>query len=447
MSKEKTNRIVPNLRFGEFRKIGDWEEKTLNEYLKLLTDFEANGSFADVKKNVIVYDEPNFAWYVRATDLENSTDLQNVKYVDENSYTFLRKTSLFGGELLISKRGEIGKVFFFVQKNNLPATVAPNLYLLKMNEKAVPQFFYYFFTSSSGYKALTRLSASSTIGALYKDDVKGIKLYSPTHKEQQKIAECLSSLDDLITAESQKLDALKDHKKGLMQQLFPAEGEKVPKRRFEEFRGSGEWEEKSIQQLIDDHYITSHLDGNHGELYPRAEEFSKDGIPYISANDFISGSVSFQRCKYLPLEKANKFKKGVAKNGDILFAHNATVGPVAKLNTSYDFVVLSTTATYFRCDDMKLHNDFLKFALCSPALVQQYSSVMSQSTRNQVPITTQRKFNLQLPKIKEQQKIASCLSSLDDLVAAQAERIEVLNLHKKGLMQGLFPNVNLISNG
>src|SRR5689334_2789311 len=112
MSKEEKNKIVAKLRFPEFRNDGNWANYILNYFLLLLTDFEANGSFADVKKNVTVYDQPNCAWYVRATDLENNSGLDNIKYVDESSYKFLRKTSLFGGELLISKRGEIGKLFF-----------------------------------------------------------------------------------------------------------------------------------------------------------------------------------------------------------------------------------------------------------------------------------------------------------------------------------------------
>lgn len=198
----------------------------------------------------------------------------------------------------------------------------------------------------------------------------------------------------------------------------------------------------SIQEMIDTRFIVGHLDGNHGELYPKAEEFSqnKEGIPYITANDFINGSVEFSRCKRLPMERARLFKKGVAKDGDILFAHNATVGPVAKLNTSEEFVVLSTTATYFRCNAKQLSNDFLKSALSSPDFVAQYSRVMSQSTRNQVPITTQRKLTLHVPKPPEQQRIAACLTSLDDLIAAQTQKHEALKTHKKGLMQQLFPS-------
>jgi type I restriction enzyme S subunit len=212
---------VPNYRFPEFLEDGDWVEKKLNYYLELLTDFEANGSFADVKANVTVYDKPNFAWYVRATDLEKKSDLESVKYVDEHSYNFLNKTKLLGGELLITKRGEIGKVYIYLPFKNLPATVAPNMYLLKINEKAIPNFFYYHFTNNKGNQSLKSLNASSTIGALYKNDVKNISVCLPSLCEQQKIASCLSSLDDLITAQTEKIAQLKLHKKGLMQGLFP----------------------------------------------------------------------------------------------------------------------------------------------------------------------------------------------------------------------------------
>jgi type I restriction enzyme S subunit len=271
----------------------------------------------------------------------------------------------------------------------------------------------------------------------------GLMLPVPTPAEQQKIADCLSSLDDLITLEAQKLDGLKAHKKGLMQQLFPREGETQPRLRFPEFKNAGEWARMSIQEMIDRQFIVGHLDGNHGELYPKAEDFSqnKEGIPYITANDFMNGSVDFSRCKRLPIERARLFKKGVAKDGDILFAHNATVGPVAKLNTSEDFVVLSTTATYFRCNSTHLSNDFLKSALSSPDFVAQYSRVMSQSTRNQVPITTQRKLDLHIPLLPEQQRLASCLSSLDTLITLETQKLEALKTHKKGLMQQLFPQV------
>ncbi|MBV6655526.1 MAG: restriction endonuclease subunit S [Mameliella sp.] len=210
---------VPKLRFGEFS--GEWGEKQVKDFLELLTDFEANGSFADVKKNVSVLTEPNFAWYVRATDLENQSGLDKVKYVNEHSYNFLHKTKLFGGELLITKRGEIGKVYFFEPIKKINATVAPNMYLLKMNRKAIPKFFYYYFTNFEGNQSLKKLNASSTIGALYKDDVKKLRVLAPSINEQQKVADCLSSHDEIIDIQFKKVQSLQEHKKGLLQQLFP----------------------------------------------------------------------------------------------------------------------------------------------------------------------------------------------------------------------------------
>lgn len=152
-----------------------------------------------------------------------------------------------------------------------------------------------------------------------------------------------------------------------------------------------EWDIYKVQDLIDRKYILSHLDGNHGELYPRSHEFKEHGVPFIGANDFSSGSIDFLTCKFLSEERASQFKKGIAKNGDVLFAHNATVGPVSLLETNLKYVILSTSATYFRCDNKLLLNNFLRYALQSSFFVKQYTEVMAQSTRFQVPISAQRK--------------------------------------------------------
>lgn len=176
------------------------------------------------------------------------------------------------------------------------------------------------------------------------------------------------------------------------------------------------WGFLTVQELIDKGGIVSHLDGNHGELYPRSNEFKNFGVPYIGANNFYSGHVDLQGCKFLSEEKASLFKKGVAKDGDILFAHNATVGPVAKLKTSIKYVILSTTATYFRTNGALLNNDYLLHFMRSELFSSQYKSIMSQSTRNQVPITAQRKLVVVIPPIEEQREIAASLSDVDDLI-------------------------------
>jgi type I restriction enzyme S subunit len=199
-----------------------------------------------------------------------------------------------------------------------------------------------------------------------------------------------------------------------------------------------DWEVGKIQDIIDSKIIISHLDGNHGALYPKSNEFVSHGIPYVAANDFINGIVDLKNCKFLSKNRASLFQKGISKNGDVLFAHNATVGPVALLKTDLDYVILSTTATYFRCNNEKLSNSFLLYLLQSPYFVKQYTAVMSQSTRNQVPITAQRKFFLVLPPLPEQTAIATVLSDTDALIQALEKKIAKKQLIKKGAMQKLL---------
>lgn len=102
-----------------------WSFKPLNDYLDLLTDYDANGSFADMVANVHTEWGHGYAWYVRATDLEQNLSMADVRYADEYSYNFLEKTSLFGGELLMAKRGEIGKIYFFQMRSKYATLPKP----------------------------------------------------------------------------------------------------------------------------------------------------------------------------------------------------------------------------------------------------------------------------------------------------------------------------------
>ncbi|MGE6167865.1 restriction endonuclease subunit S [Aeromonas media] len=199
-----------------------------------------------------------------------------------------------------------------------------------------------------------------------------------------------------------------------------------------------EWNVISIQNLLTEKYILDQMDGNHGELYPKSHEFSSFGVPYIGATDFSNGDVDFKGCKFISLARAKKFKKGIARNGDVLFAHNATVGPVCLLDSDFDFVILSTTATYYRCNNDLLKNKYLAKYFCSDFFVSQYKAVMSQSTRNQVPILAQRKFLIVVPSKDEQTAIANVLSDTDALIAGLEQLIAKKHAIKTATMQQLL---------
>ena len=213
----KNGSNIPEIRFKGFT--DPWEQRKVLDLLELLTDYDANGSFADMAKNINTTDGDGYAWYVRITDLENPKPLSELKYVDESSYEFLKKTELHGGELLMAKRGNIGKVYIFEPRTKC-ATVAPNMYLLKLNNKVIPHFLYDYFVSEEGNKKLTRLNASSTMGALYKDDVKNIDVIMPSIEEQAMIGNFFQSIDHIITLHQRELEKLQNIKKSMLEKMF-----------------------------------------------------------------------------------------------------------------------------------------------------------------------------------------------------------------------------------
>lgn len=199
-----------------------------------------------------------------------------------------------------------------------------------------------------------------------------------------------------------------------------------------------EWEIYSLNEMLESNLIAGHLDGNHGGLYPKSNEFVEDGVPYIGANCIKNSRVDFANAKYLTSERAKQFKKGVAKNNDVLFAHNATVGPVALLKTELDYVILSTTLTYYRCNQEIINPVYLMYYMQTPNFVNQYSKTMGQTTRNQVPITLQRELKHIIPTKKEQDRISLILNSVDEQIEITDNLIEKTKELKKGLMQKLL---------
>lgn len=203
----------------EISKNKTWKECKIRDLLELLTDYDANGSFSDVAKNVRTYNKQEYAWYVRMTDLEKNTPITDVKYVDKQSYQFLKKTKLYGNELLIAKRGDIGKVYIFKMKTAY-ATLGPNTYLLKLNDKVYPEFLYYYFQSQTGQRNLNRINSATSLGAIYKEDVKNINIKLPEKKEQKEFIKILYNIDNQIKLLEQKNKEYQNLKKGLMQKLL-----------------------------------------------------------------------------------------------------------------------------------------------------------------------------------------------------------------------------------
>lgn len=241
-------------------------------------------------------------------------------------------------------------------------------------------------------------------------------------KEQQNIADCLSSTDDLIDAESRKLKVLEKYKKGLMQKLFPAEGKTLPEWRFPEFQGCGEWKSKSMG---------------------KACKMFSGGTPDTSKKEFYGGTIPFIRSAEINKSSTELFitEEGfknssakMVKKGDILIAlYGANSGEVAlsKIDGAINQAIL--------CLRHETNNAFVYhyFTHMKNQIISKYIQGGQGNLSGQII----KSVNLYFPKTEEQQKIADCLSEIDTMITEQLKKIERLETHKKGLLQGLFPSL------
>lgn len=262
-----------------------------------------------------------------------------------------------------------------------------------------------------------------------------IQIPVPSIKEQQKIASCLSSLDELLAAHKDKLDALKDHKKGLLQNLFPQEGEIVPKVRFPEFEDDGEWEIRSVDQNID---LISGIALKSKELTD-----DKSGTPILRGINITEGQIrhSDEMDKFY-LGDISEIGKYLVKENDIVIGMDGSkVGKNVSLISKQDEgAILIQRVARIRAINSDVRYLYQHFF--SNVFRRYVDNVNTSSGIPHISAKQIRDFEIGFPPtIQEQQKIASCLSAVDELITAQQEKIEQLQQHKKGLMQGLFPKI------
>jgi type I restriction enzyme, S subunit len=233
------------------------------------------------------------------------------------------------------------------------------------------------------------------------------------------------------------LEGLKDHKKGLMQNLFPQEGETVPKYRFKEFVNDGEWKDKKLENYID----------LFSGIAFKSEELSDDdsGIPILRGINITEGYIRHSKeiDKYF-VGNLDNLKKYLIKENDIVIGMDGSkVGKnVALIKKEDENSILIQRVARIRTNeksDIKyVYHHFLSNKFRGYVDTVNTSSGIPHISAQQI-----KDFKIGFPpKLKEQQKIAECLSSLDSLITAQAEKVEQLKLHKKGLMQGLFPKID-----
>ncbi len=412
MSKKNNKGLVPKLRFPEFRD-SEW---IYSELGIIFTNRQETGYVSLPLMSLTEQD---------GIILQEDTNRKNNSNSDKSKY--LRICT--GDIAYNTMRMWQGRCAYV----NVEGIVSPAYTICKPDNEINGLFFYFYFKTSNlikKFRANSQGLVNDTLSLKY-DAFSRITILYPSKKEQQKIADCLTSLDNLITAETQKLDALKTHKKGLMQKLFPAEGETVPKLRFPEFRDSGEWEEKSLNSIA-----------------KRRTERNNGNINRVLTNSAVNGVV----------DQRDYFEKDIANQNNLDnyyivdladYVYNprisvtAPVGPISKNKVGKG--VMSPLYTVFRFDNN--NNDFFDHyfkTTCWHKYLKEISNTGARHDRMNISNNDFMNMPLMYPEEKEQQKMADSLTSLDNLINAQSQKIETLKAHKKSLMQQLFPSVDKV---
>ena len=417
--------LVPELRFPEFRGAGEWEEKPLGK----LSHIVRGGSPRPIDEYLT--NEANGLNWLKIGDVDNESKyiLWTKEKVKESA---LKKTrEVHPGDLILSNSMSFGRPYIM----KITSCIHDGwIAVTKITDFINRDYLYYLILSNPSQTYFLNAAAGGGIKNLNADIIKLLPVSFPIEdKEQQKIADCLSSIDELITAQTQKLGTLKAHKKGMMQQLFPAEGETVPKLRFPEFQDAGEWREEAFGNIIKIHS---------GKGF-KASEYSESGIRLLQIENVGYGVTKWNdNTIYLPENYSVEYSELVLREGNIVLALNRPVTngelKIAQIQKNDEPSILYQRVGKFELLDDFLRADFV-FSICQQ-FVKEF--VIRKSVGSDQPFISIRDLyaqNILIPTSDEQQKIANCLSSIDELITTQTQKIDTLKAHKKGLMQQLFP--------
>jgi len=415
---EATPRLMPTLRFPEFRKSAGWDPTLLNSIadpvMERATQADNDNVLSLSAEHGIVLQSEFFGKKVAGDNAERYLKITRDDFVYNDRTT---KASTFGTIKRLSKHSG--------------GIVSPIYKCFRFHADENPVFWEQYFESGYHDAALRGLVNEGARAGRFNISISqflSTAAFRPNETEQQKIAECLSSVDELIAAQARKVDALKTHKKGLMQQLFPSEDETQPRLRFPEFQNAGEWSEEPLDHLV--HF----QDG----FAFKSTDFVKghdDATQVIRITDINNKNTNEDKV-YIPTAflESNKLDKYRVDDGDLLLSLTGAAGFNFFFWNGGPAAINQRTA---KVTSKRKSGDAL-LRLLEP-LIHEKINERGEGQNNNLSKEFLSTIVLRVPEPAEQKRIATSLSSLDALITAETQKLEIFKTHKKGLMQQLFP--------
>ena len=412
----ENKKYIPTLRFPEFQNDGEWKRCKLSDVAVRKGKKNTKGIELPVYTNSatsgVISQEDYFD-----REIVTKENLVNYGIIEPNDFVYNPRVSV---------TAPVGPI----SRNKLSRGIMSPLYLIFGFNGGDINFFEHYFKGNSWHNYLR---AKANYGARFDRINIGTKEFMdmpipyPSLAEQKKIADCLSSLDKYIDATKRKLELLKEHKKGLMQRLFPAKGKTTPELRFPEFQNDGEWQIVSLGE------ITSVVNRRNK---------SNRSLPIYSINNaegFVPQSQQFAGMD----SEARGYDISVYKIiGKHTFAYNPArinVGSIGYSGELKDILISSLYVCFKTMDNVD--DDFLMCFFNSYIFNQAVESNVEGGIRSYLFYENFSRIKIAIPSLYEQKRIASCITSIEDMIKQTNKQICLLETHKNGLLQQLFPKI------
>lgn len=396
---------IPKLRFPEFS--GEWEEKKLSDFMTRLTRKNSNN-------------ESSRALTISSVDgLIDQGEFfkKQIASKDTSGYYLLKK-----GDFAYNKSYSVGYDYGSIKRlDRYEDGVVSTLYIcMSLTSDTNSDYLTHYFDSMKWNKSVSEISAEGArnhglLNIPTEAFFQTKHFLAPSSAEQQKIADFLSNVDSIITAETKILNTLQKKKKALMQKLF------TQQLRFKSDDGTDfpAWEEKKLGDVCETY--------SGGTPKSGTAEYYGGEIPFIR-----SGEISSNKTELFLTEKGmeNSSAKMVSK-GDILYAlygANSGLCSISKIDGAINQAILCIKTNEnkrFLCNYLQYQREYF------------YSTYL-QGGQGNLSGKLVESFIIPLPCIAEQQKIADCLSSIDSLIQTQQKVVTTWQQRKKALLQQMF---------
>lgn len=340
-------------------------------------------------------------------DKEFMPSVANVIGTDLSRYKLISK-GLFACNPMHVGRDERLPIALYEKDN--AAIVSPAYFMFEIIDRDVlnEEYLMMWFRRPEFDRECWFMTDGSVRGGITWDDLCRIKLPVPSYARQCEIVESYRAITNRIALKRAENDNLAAQCSCVMYDQYRSDAQ-----------NGNPWTKYTVQDLIDKKYIDPPMDGNHGELHPKASDYVATGIPFVMANNLSDGFVDLSQCAFITEKQAKTLRKGFARPDDVLLTHKATLGRTAIVPKGYEYIILTPQVTYYRVHK-GLSNVYLRYYFESSYFQSTLEAFAGGgSTRAYIGITKQCGLPVYLP----------CESSMNILTysLSQMERVRLLN--------------------